>query len=75
MKPIPQAVINAAENRKDYGGSLQMLCTYKGDEVYSYVYDEDVTIGMPELYLWNGKRVVVVTNVNAEKLLAKLPIE
>ena len=74
MKAIPQAVIKAAESRKDLGGTLQRLCKFKGEEVYSYVYDEEMTIGMPELYLWNGKRVRVVSEEQAEKLLAKLPI-
>lgn len=74
MKPIPQAVIKAAESRKDLGGTLQKLCKFKREEVYSYVYDEEMTIGMPELYLWNGKRCKTIDGDFALTYLAKLPI-
>lgn len=74
MKPIPQQVTKAAESRKSLGGSLQLLCKFKGEEVYSYVYEEDVTIGYPELYLWNGKRSKTVSGESALKLLSELPI-
>ena len=74
MEAIPQEVIKAAEGEAFLGGSLQLLCKYEGEEVYSYVYDEPVTIGMPEFYLWNGKRVRIVVGGEGEELLAKLPI-
>lgn len=71
---IPQQIIKAAESRKHLGGSLQRLCKYKGEEVYSYVYDEEMTIGYPELYLWNGHRARTVSGESGLKLLSELPI-
>ena len=74
MPTIPQQVIKVAEGRKHLGGSLQRLCKYKGEEVYSYVYNEEMTIGMPELYLWNGKRARTIGGEDALKFLSELPI-
>ena len=74
MAAIPQQIIKASESRKHLGGSLQRLCKYKGEEVYSYVYDEEMTIGYPELYLWNGHRARTVSGESGLKLLSELPI-
>ncbi len=74
MNTIPQAVVKAAEDRKHLGGTLTMVGKYKKQEVYTYIYAEPVTIGMPELYLWNGKSVQTIVEEQALELLHKMPI-
>lgn len=75
MKTIPHLVIEAAEGRKFLGRRLRVLCKYNNEEVYSYEYDEEVTIGYPEFYLWDGVRCLIVTRQDALELLGKLNIE
>lgn len=62
---IPKDIIKLAESRKDLGGVLQLIGKYKGKEVYSYVYSEPMTIGMPEVYLWDGVHATLVGGENA----------
>ena len=72
---IPKQVIEASVGRADCGGHLELQCKYKGEEVYSYVYDEDEEIpiiGFPEFYIWNGKICRVVSGVDGERLLLEL---
>lgn len=71
---IPQLVIEASVGRADCGGHLKLLCKYKGEDVYSYVYDEPMIIGLPEFYMWNGKHVRVVNGEEGLYLLGELPI-
>lgn len=73
MKALPKEVIKAAEGRSDLGGSLVRLCKYKGEDIYTYEYNEEMTIGYPELYQWNGKRVKTIYGEPALKLLSELP--
>lgn len=62
---IPKEVMKASESRKHLGGELRKIGTYNGRDVYSYIYREPVTIGYPELYVWNGKDVEVVKEEEA----------
>lgn len=71
---IPKPVVEASLDRADCGGHLKLLCNYKGEEVYSYVYDEPMIIGLPEFYLWNGEYVQVVNGEEGLDLLGELPI-
>lgn len=73
MGKIPKQVIKAAEGRKHIGGVLRMFGHYKGFEVYSYEYAEEVTIGMPEIYLWDGTNVKVVDGEEALNLISLFP--
>ena len=67
---IPQKVVQAAESRKHLGGTLEMLGHYKEWEVYTYTYSVPATIGMPELYLWNGVKVQVVEGDKALDIIS-----
>lgn len=71
---IPKQVIEAAKGRADCGGRLEVICNYESKEVYSYVYDEPMIIGLPEFYLWDGSKVDVVRGEDALGLMDKLPI-
>ena len=67
---IPQAVMNAAADRKHLGGTLKLLGHNKGKEVYTYFYPEPMTIGMPELYLWDGARVQTIGGEEALAIIS-----
>ena len=69
---IPKQVEAAAEGRKHLGGQLKKFGQYKGFDVYSYEYQEPMTIGMPELYLWDGSKVEVVGSEKALRIISSL---
>lgn len=69
---IPKQVIEAAANEIQLGGHVVFECEYKGEQVYDCSYDEEMTIGLPIFYLWNGERVKVVDGIDGEELLLKL---
>ena len=73
MNNIPIQVTRAASFRLDMGGKIKLIGKYKGNDVYSVVYDEAMTIGLPELYLWNKRTVKVVSDFDAVELLSKIP--
>ncbi len=74
MKETPKAVIKAAEGRKPLGGTLQLVGKYRRQEVYTHIYAEPMTIGMPEVYLWDGKIVHTIQEMRALKILNRMPI-
>ena len=67
---IPIKVIKAAQGRKHLGGKLEVIGQYKGKTVYSYVYTVPMTIGMPELYLWDGNKVQVIEGEEAFPIIS-----
>ena len=71
---IPEAVISAAKERRALGsGSITLLGHLKnGDEVYSFVFDETMIIGLPELYVCDGKFVRIVKGIEAANLLSQI---
>ena len=69
MGKIPKQVIKAAEGRKHLGGTLKVIGERNGAVVYTYFYDTPMTIGMPELYLWDGHKVVVIEDEEALHML------
>ena len=71
---IPKEVIKAARGRTEIGGKVVEICKYNGEIVYGCKYDEEMTIGLPEFYLWNGRRAKIVKGVEALNLLSELPI-
>lgn len=77
MKSIPNLVRKAAEGRKFLGGRVEFLCYYNNKEVYSYKYEEDeqVNVGFPEFYVWDGKHCDVIGGFDALDLLGKLDFE
>lgn len=68
---IPKEIIKIAEERKDCG-ELKKIGTYEGKDVYSYTYDEPMTIGMPEFYLWDGKHASIVRDDEALNIIDAL---
>ena len=69
---IPNAVLKVAEDRTCLGGIIKYFGDLKGEEVFSYEYNEPVTIGLPVIYLWNGKRVKVIEGDKALEILNSL---
>lgn len=67
---IPQAVIMKASTREHLGGKLEAIGKYHGMDVFTYVYSVPMTIGMPELYLWDGKKVKVIDGVKAISIIS-----
>jgi hypothetical protein len=66
---IPQPVIKASKQREALGnGHLERIGKWNGKDVFSFVFDETITVGLPEYYLWDGKRVKVVAGVDALKI-------
>lgn len=71
---IPKEVIEAARGRRHLGGTLQLVGKYRKQEVYAYIYTEPMTIGMPEVYLWDGKRAQIINEKHALDILNRMPI-
>lgn len=69
---IPKQVTEAAKGLADYGGTLIKIGNYQGQEVYSWHFDEPVTIGLPEVYLWDGQRAKIVYGDKAVKIISDL---
>jgi len=69
---IPKKVIEAAEERIALGGQPVKIGEYKGVEVYSCEYQEEMTIGLPELYLWNGSYVKIVGGEEALEIMGSV---
>ena len=72
---IPQEIIQIAENREHLGGSLRLFGKYSDKDVYSYHYKEPVTIGMPVVYLWDGRKADVVNGESALRILSSVSSE
>lgn len=62
---IPKKVIKAARYRISLGGNLTKVGKYNGLDVYTCKFDEVMTIGLPEVYLWDGTNVKVVSGEEA----------
>lgn len=70
---IPPAVIDASKERASLGvGKLALVGHLNDSDVYSYKFDEPLTIGMPELYLWDGSTVSVLSGFEAEEALGSI---
>ena len=70
---IPKSVARVAEDRSYLGGTLKMFGVYKGRQVYTYQYSKPVTVGLPVIYLWDGKRVKEIEGEDALAILSSLP--
>lgn len=69
---IPKQVTEAAKGLADYGGTIIKIGFYKSQEVYSWHFDEPVTIGLPEIYLWDGQRARTICGDKAVKIISDL---
>lgn len=70
---IPPAVIDASKERASLGvGKLALIGHFNGSDVYSYKFDDPLTISMPELYLWDGSTVSVLSGIEAEEALGSI---
>ena len=69
ITPGPAAVRRAARSRLNLGGYIIYIGQYQGQEVYTCKFDEEVTIGPPEVYLWDGHKVTTITGENAFEFL------
>ena len=70
---VPKEVIQQAQELIDrYDGYIERLGVYKHQDVYIYKFREAVIIGLPEVYLWDGKRCKRVFGENAFKIIDAL---
>ena len=54
---IPKKVIDKSNKVSDGIGKLALLGHIGEKEVYGYVYDDIVTVGIPQFLIWDGKTV------------------
>ena len=69
ITPGPAAVRRAARSRLNLGGYIIYIGQYQDQSVYTCAFDEEMTIGEPEVYLWDGKKVTTITGENAFEFL------
>ena len=69
ITPGPAAVRRAAKSRLNLGGYIIYIGQYQGQSVFTCAFDEEMTIGEPEVYLWDGKKVTTITGENAFEVL------
>lgn len=70
-KYIPKEVIDAARGRIDAGGVLRKMNRRGYKDVYMCVFPEDnqATIGVPEVYTWDGAKVETIVGEPALELI------
>ena len=66
---IPKEVVEAADERISLGGKPVKIGEYKGSEVFICEFREEMTIGLPELYLWDGFSVEIVGGEKALEIM------
>jgi hypothetical protein len=69
---IPKEVMKAAKGLDDYKGKMILLGKYKGEDAYTWEFDEPAIIGLPEVYLWNGSRVITIKGNDALDIISLL---
>jgi len=69
---IPELVIVAAAHEIALGGHVVRVCEYNGEQVYVCTYKEEMVIGLPRFYLWNGVRVKNVNGNEGSELFVEL---
>ena len=62
---IPKQIEEISSDCAHLGGLLVYLGHDKGQDVYTYEYPKDMTIGIPDVYLWDGKLAKKVTGEQA----------
>lgn len=70
MTMIPKKIIEAAADRISLGGYPAKVGKYKELDVFTCKFDEEMTIGLPEVYLWDGTNVKVVSGEEALKFIS-----
>ena len=70
---IPQSVQKAARERMSLtGGRIVLLTVINGADIYALSYDEEMTIGLPEYYVYKDGKVEVVSGVKALEITSQL---
>ena len=62
---IPEEVIELAQERIELGGRVIKIGSRNGFEVYTCDYDQEMSIGLPEVYLWDGEKAELVSGEDA----------
>lgn len=70
---IPEKVQKLAQERVDLGGKVILLGGYEGKEVYICDFEEPVSIGLPEVYLWDGEAAQTIIGKRAADIISALP--
>lgn len=69
---IPIEIIEAAAERISLGGFPVKIGEHNGYEVYSCEFDEEMTIGLPEVYLWDGSTVKIIAGEEALLIISAI---
>ena len=69
---IPEKIQKAAQDRVDIGGKVILLGEHNGREVYICEFEEPVTIGLPEVYLWDGEAAQTIIGERAADIISAL---
>ena len=65
-------ITEAARSRLELGGHIELLYEKDGKEFYICAFDEEMTIGAPEVYVWDGKEVKTVSGEEAWALMPSI---
>ena len=55
---IPKEIIKIASDCSHLGGRISKIGRIKNADIYTYVYPEEMTIGIHDVYLWDGRKAV-----------------
>ena len=65
-----QLLEKAAEERLELGGHLVLLGEMDGQQIYTVEFDEIMTVGCPQVYVWDGEKVDTISGDEAGLLIA-----
>lgn len=69
MNNIPSKIKQAAaELIAEYGDNIEYIGEYKDKEVYLFRFPEDIEIGFPVYFLYDGKHIDTITGFEALRL-------
>ena len=58
--PVPQAILDEFKYLSDgYKGFVEYIETKNGIDIYGYHFEEDVTIGLPEIYGYKDGQIII----------------
>lgn len=58
--PIPQAILDRFKYLSDgYKGFVEYIETKNGIDIYGYHFEEEVTIGLPEIYGYKDGQIII----------------
>ena len=62
---VPKEITALAQERIELGGRVVKIGERNGFEVYSCEYDQEMSIGLPEVYIWDGEKAELISGEDA----------